>query len=290
MRYTVLGFNQKLCVDLNLTMEQLLLLDYIQKAVANPKMKHSKNNNLCVWLNHKKIIEDLPILKITDRTLSKWLKELTDKKLLCREIVHSSTGSRVYYGITDKTIELQTTPPVLNDLSSIDPPVLTDRSAPVSNDPPYKGQLNNKKLENISIKNTNNKKSLVKKKSLYEKMQDEILLFTKNTEIQDALTTFLNLQLEIYKEQGKTYYSNIFKSKLNKLKTDFDKKDWLSVIQNATDHGWQNFYPVKEYDKPRKKKRACDEGVTCEKYTEEEMREIEKWQQEQIAKGEQMIF
>ena len=38
-----------------------------------------------------------------------------------------------------------------------------------------------------------NKKKLVKRKSLYEKMQDEILLFTKNTEIQDALTAFLNL-------------------------------------------------------------------------------------------------
>ena len=148
-------------------------------------------------------------------------------------------------------------------------------------------KTNNK---NISIKNTNSKKSLVKRKSLYEKMQDEILLFTKNTEIQNALTQFLNLQLEIYKEQGKTYYSNIFKSRLNKLKTEFDKKDWLPVIQNAIEHGWQNFYPVKEYDKLHKKKRACDEGVTCDKYTEEELREIEKWQQEEIAKGEQMVF
>ena len=148
-------------------------------------------------------------------------------------------------------------------------------------------KTNNK---DISIKNTNSKKSLVKKKSLYDKMQDEILLFTKDTKIQDALTQFLNLQLEIYKEQGKTYYSNIFKSRLNKLKDEFDEKDWLKVIKTATEKGWQNFYLVQEYDKPRKKKRACDEGVTCEKYTEEELRESEKWQQEQIAKGEQMIF
>lgn len=141
----------------------------------------------------------------------------------------------------------------------------------------------------VSIKNTNYTSSLVKKKSLYEKMQDEILLFTKNVKVQNALTQFLNLQLEIYKEQGKTYYSNIFKSRLKKLKAEFDEKDWLDVIENATEHGWQNFYPIKNFEKPSKRKKV-DEDVSSDKYTEEELKEIKKWQKEQMEKGERMVF
>lgn len=143
------------------------------------------------------------------------------------------------------------------------------------------------------INNTNNKKSLVKKskKSLYEKMQDEIYLFTKNIKLQNALRQFLDLQLEIYREQGKTYYSNIFKSKLNKLKSDFDEEDWLKTVQYATEKGWQNFYPIKDYDKTSKRRtRKCDEGLSCEQYTDEEWEENKKWQKEQIAKGEQITF
>ena len=152
--------------------------------------------------------------------------------------------------------------------------------------------ITNKKDISI-INNTNNKKSLVKKskKSLYEKMQDEIYLFTKNIKLQNALRQFLDLQLEIYREQGKTYYSNIFKSKLNKLKSDFDEEDWLKTVQYATEKGWQNFYPIKDYDKTNKRRtRKCDEGLSCEQYTDEEWEENEKWQKEQIAKGEQITF
>ena len=149
----------------------------------------------------------------------------------------------------------------------------------------------NKKKDISIINNTNKRAGLVKRKSLYDKMLDEIYLFTKNAKLQNALEAFLKLQLEIYKEQGKTYYSNIFKSRLNKLRDEFDEEDWLKVVKYATEKGWQNFYPIKDYDsKPSRKKRACDEGVTNDKYTEEELKEIRKWQQEQIAKGEQMVF
>lgn len=293
MRYSIFDFNQEMCVSLGLTMDDLLLMDYIQRAAANPSMKHHNKYSLYVWLSHEKILQDLPILNISKETLKKHLKKLVDLELLDRAVISNdkNRGSKAYYGLTDKFISLQFSG-VKNDTCSIQPGVKNDTCSPrpgVKNDTPDRVLVINKQLKDISIKNTNSK-SLVKKKSLYQKMQDEILLFTKDTKVQEALTQFLDLQLEIYKEQGKTYYSNIFKSRLKKLKTDFDKKDWLAVIENATEHGWQNFYPVKEYDKPSKKKRACDEGLCSDKYTDEEWEEIKKWQQEQIDKGEQMVF
>ena len=156
------------------------------------------------------------------------------------------------------------------------------RSINIANNPNSKNAIS-------IINNTNNKKSLVKKKSMYEKMQDEIHVFTKGIKVQKALEQFLKLQLEIYRDKGKTYYSNIFKSRLNKLKDEFDEKDWLKIITAANENGWQNFYPLKD-NKPAKKKRACDEGVSCDKWTDEELKEIEKWQKEQIAKGERITF
>lgn len=148
---------------------------------------------------------------------------------------------------------------------------------------------NNINNKNISIKNTNSKK-LVKKKSLYQKMEDEIHLFTDDINIQGALYNFLDLQLEIYREQGKVYYCNIFKNRLNKLKNDFEEKDWLFVIENATEHGWQNFYPVKEYDKPSKKKKYDEGMLVSEKMTDEQRKDLKRWQKEQMEKGERMVF
>ena len=76
MKYSILGFDQEKFVNyskdtLKCDLTDLLLLNYIIYAQSNPKMKHimDENNQPCVWLQHEHILNDLPILNITDGTL-----------------------------------------------------------------------------------------------------------------------------------------------------------------------------------------------------------------------------
>ena len=294
MRYSIFDFNQELCVQLNLTMNDLLLLDYIQKAAANPKMKHHTINGLCVWLNHEKIMEDLPILNISESTLKRRLSHLVDLGLLSREITFSkSHGRRAYYGITETLVDLQISR--LTDKPRDEASRLTDKTykqiSRLISEPSYKELVNNnKKIKTNSI-NTISRKSLVKKKSLFEDCMDMITLYTKDKpEIQNLLIQYLKLRLEM---KDKPLYKNQWKGILNKL--DVIHKDtgdsYEDIIQFNIEKGYASFFPIPKYrNKPAKKKRACDEGVSCDKWTDEELKEIEKWQKEQIAKGERITF
>lgn len=284
MRYSIFDFNQEKCVQEKLSMNQLLLLDYIQKAVANPKMKHCKSAPLCVWLNHQKIKKDLPILNISEPTLKRWLKDLVNKGLLQREVTYSeSYGTRAYYGITDKLVDLQIsglTDDTRDSISGLTKDTLDNGLIKKDND----------KTNSI---NTISKKSLVKNKSLYESCEEMILSYIKtknNPELYDLLEQYLRLRLEM---KEKPLYKNQWKGILNKLDRIHEEEgqEYADIIQFNIEKGYASFFPIPKYNsKPSRKKRICDEGVTNDKYTDEEWEEIKKWQQEQIAKGEQMVF
>ena len=110
MRYTILGFNQELAVELNLDLTDLLLLDYIQRANGNPNMTHIVENEISyVWLSHEKLHEDLPIISISEGTLKNRLSKLKEKDLIQSIQISnkSSRGSKSYYSITELTTSLQ---------------------------------------------------------------------------------------------------------------------------------------------------------------------------------------
>ena len=109
MRYSILGFNQALAVQYKLTLNDLLLLDYIIRANGNPKMKHIVQDDVSyVWLSHSKLREDLPILNIGEGTLKNWLSELESMGFIQSKQVAESgrKGSRTYYAITELTLSL----------------------------------------------------------------------------------------------------------------------------------------------------------------------------------------
>ncbi len=109
MRYSILGFNQALAVQYELTLNDLLLLDYIIRANGNPKMKHIVQDDVSyVWLSHAKLREDLPILNISENTLKHWLSELKSIGFIqSKQITERGLkGSRTYYAITELTLSL----------------------------------------------------------------------------------------------------------------------------------------------------------------------------------------
>ena len=292
MRYSIFDFNQQLCAELGLTVNDLLLLDYIQKAIANPKMKHSSSDPLCVWLYHQKILNDLPILNISESTLKKWLKNLVDKGLLKRETVHSkSYGMKAYYGVTDKLIELQISqlsqdtwdskPQLMNELRDVKPQLIQDT--------PDSKLVKKDKILNKTIIKNNNSRKLVKNKSLYECCIDMISVYTKDKPgLEPLLVQYLKMRLEI---KDKPLYKNQWKGILNKLDKIHEEEgqSYKDIVQFNIEKGYASFFPIPAYNKPSKKKDYNDK-LSNEQYTEEERKQIKKWQKEQIAKGERIVF
>ena len=105
MKFELFGFNQEKALEYNLTVEDLLLIDYIWDMVASPTMQHIFENGITyVWLMHDRILSDLPILNISNRSLINYLNKLKDMGLLDVRTVHgeASRGSKSYYAITEK--------------------------------------------------------------------------------------------------------------------------------------------------------------------------------------------
>jgi len=123
MRYSILGFNQKLVNELSLDLTDLAILQYIADASASPKMQKLKENEtdlVYVWISHKHLLEDLPILHIKDSMLNKRIKHLIDLELLDSKVVanNKSRGSKAYYAITEKCVDLKYAREDTNDMTN----------------------------------------------------------------------------------------------------------------------------------------------------------------------------
>lgn len=288
MKYSILGFNQECVLNYeNLDTDDLLLLGYVYDAIASPSMSHIIENDICfVWLSHSKIHEDLPILHISEDRLKRRIKKLVDLNLLQTKRIYTgcTQGSKSYYAITKECEDLRFSS-VKNNTSSekqVLKTTLKNQILSVENNTSDNKLISNSKLKKDSSINTtvgflgSNKKQ--PKQNLYSKLTALIDGFTDNLKIRQALREFLNLQLEIYKDEGKTFYVNVWKNRLNKLKNEFKEDEWLAVIQYATSKGWQNFYSIPTYDnydnrKSRydvRKGKAWEENVVSAKMTDAE--------------------
>lgn len=105
MKFELFGFNQEKALEYNLTVEDLLLIDYVWDMIASPTMQHVVDNGISyVWLQHDRILTDLPILNISNRSLINYLNKLKDLGLLTVKTIHNENlrGSKSYYAITEK--------------------------------------------------------------------------------------------------------------------------------------------------------------------------------------------
>lgn len=286
MRTSILGFNQSKAIELNLTTNDLLLLQYIIYAHSEPTMKHLVDDEIAyVWLNHNKIQEDLPILNITEGTLRNKLSEFKNKGLITSKIVSNTSGrgSRAYYTITELTTSLindtvnATTSPendtvtrphhskmtsnieldgdtelskIINDFSS------TQEPDDCSSKGYSKEELKNEFLG--SVKKEKRRRNIVRKPTLFDKCVAEIDSYTDRPDLRDKLIQFLKIRLEV---KDKPFGIESWKGMLDKL-DEIAKQycvDYVVLVQQSIDKGWLSFYPINEKPKTDKKERVfCD--------------------------------
>lgn len=297
MRNSILGFSQSKLLEYSatseysVTMNDVLILDYVYHAVASPTMEHKIENDISyVWISHQKLIEDLPILNIGKDRIKRILSNLCTLNLLKSITVRrEGKGSKSYYTITEECENLKYS---------------NDEGVKITHHDDGTGGKNNPS-DNKLLVTDKNKKSIIskdintvqksdsflgsvkkpkQKQSLYSKAIGLINDFSDNQKIRDSLVDFLNLQLEIYKEQEKTFYINTFKNRLNKLRNEFSESDWLEVINYAVSRGWQNFYPI-----PTKNNFNTD-GENESYYDDDYLEQQENWQREMARNGKETKF
>lgn len=247
MRNSIMGFNQERLIeiqkdDLKLDMTDLLLMDYIQKALSQPSMEKKVDayNQPYVWLKHQKILEDLPILNIKESMLKKRIAKLVDLGLIkTMRNTNIIRGSKSYYTITELFEYLQ----MDNDTTKCKKLPLIDRPS-VKNYPSDNKLTDNKQLNNNTINSIIKEKP--KKQSLYSKCVDLIDDYTNNAKLKDVLMNYLRMRLEI---KDKPFYTNQFKGMLNKLSGLADNvNDQIDIVQQSIDRGYLGFFEVKKYN------------------------------------------
>jgi hypothetical protein len=283
MRTSILGFNQAKAIELNLTTNDLLLLQYIMYANSEPTMKHIVENEVAyVWLNHNKIQEDLPILNITEGTLKNKLSEFKSKGLIASKLVSNTSGrgSRAYYTITEMTTSLLNDPvspttslqndtvegprhsKMTSNIEIVDNKGLTkiinDFSTPETDDCSSKGyskeELKNEFLG--SVKKTTRRRNVIRKPTLFDKCVAELDTYTDKPELREKLIQFLKIRLDV---KDKPFGLESWKGMLNKLDQAVAEcgREYVDVVQQSIDKGWLSFYPINE--KPNKKETVfCD--------------------------------
>lgn len=267
MRYSILGFNQEELIKYDIDMTDVLLMDYIQKALSQPSMiKTTKDEQPYVWLQHSKILEDLPILNIKESMLKKRIAKLVELGLIVSITIANEygRGSRSYYTITESFEALQMTE--CKKLSVVEQ--TTCKKLSVVERPSVKNYtsdnklIDNNKLNKSISKDIDTKsetssvidKVKPKKLSLYDKCVNMINEFTDDTILQELLVASLMLFLENSRESSTPFYSNTFKGKLNNLrKLSDDDYDLRSIVQQTLDNGWNNFYEIKRNNKNKNK-------------------------------------
>ena len=241
MRYSILGFNQEELIKYDIDMTDVLLLDYIQKALSQPSMiKTTKDEQPYVWLQHSKILEDLPILNIKESMLKKRIAKLVDLGLIESINIanNQGRGSRSYYTITEAFESLQMTE--CKKLSLVERPSVKNYT------PNSLLNIDNKLNKTIS-KDIVEKSPKTKNLSLWDKCVSAIDDFTEDNILRELLVASLKMFMENSREANTPFYTNHFKGKLNNLKKlSEDNYQQRKIVQQTLDNGWNNFYELKE--------------------------------------------
>lgn len=255
-----------------------------------------------VWLNREKMQEDLPILNITDGTLSNKLTSLRNMGLIqSKQIANKAgKGTRTYYSITELTSSLLNEVVATSSLQNevVDPPVHSkmksnnkligdkELSNSVSNETPDEPDEVSPLDDDVASKvysadeflgcrRKNKKKSpQPPKKNLYQKCRDANSQFSGNAITVNMLDTYLQLRLSMHDKpiRGVEQWQAML-DKLSELSSD-DATD-QKIIKQSIERGWAAFFPLD--DKKRSNYRntgdtdaSGNKSVTANKIRKEE--------------------
>lgn len=115
MKYTIEGFSQAKLHEMKLNASDALILRWFLDFAACGRMKRlvqeneNHEKNVYYWVNYQAIIEELPILEITNtKSIANRFNKYVELGLL-EKIVHSggANGLQTFYAITEKCLELE---------------------------------------------------------------------------------------------------------------------------------------------------------------------------------------
>ena len=159
--------------------------------------------------------------------------------------------------------------------------------------------LNNNKETKISNKENNSKELLQtsdfqfgkqkpKKQNLFAKCVSlmDSYQFVCYGNIRSLLVDYLNFRISV---KDKPLYVNMWKGMLTKLGelSDNDMDLCEKIIKQSIERGYLSFYPVKEFNNYNK---PWEEGVRSNRYTDEELEELEQLNREREQKGMRTRF
>lgn len=99
MRKSILNINQKAALEIGLDLTDLTLIDWFQMFISSGKMEFAVNekNELFYWTSFKKVIEDLPLLGIKERTVSTRFKKLVERGVFDTFTSQTRTGKKAFF-------------------------------------------------------------------------------------------------------------------------------------------------------------------------------------------------
>lgn len=268
MKYSILGFNQQLIMNTSLDLTDLLLLKYIHEASGRIGMSHTlDNDDVYTWLSHKKIMEDLPILRISEGTLRNRILKLKQGNYI-QSITMSSEkgkGSRTYYRLTDISEAFlydNTTTSCQSDVKDVPHHVkVMSNNIELSNKEDNKLNYNKYDPEQKKSGQSQHSHTLIDtmvnqspKISLYDKCINLIYSSTDSPAIRKSLIDFLNSISEQGKLKGFVQFKGIL-DKLFRLAGD-DEDKTLLMIEYSIEKGYCTFYSINENQYNQRKKRG----------------------------------
>lgn len=271
MRYSILGFNQEQVIEQfpEITLDDLLILQYVWNASASTKMEHTLiKNTTYTWIYHKKLLEDLPILKIKEESLKKHFKKLIDLGLIAiiKRASDSCRGTKSFYAITEKTEALQyrqdEEPSVKNYTCSDDQ---VEKNTLETTRPSVKKYTSDNKLnKNNKLNKYNNIENFGKptikkiKENLYTKCFNEIEDFVYRNQRKDIKETLIEYLKVRIKNTDKPLGFAVWKGILGKLEKEILQEDWQASIQQSINRNYASVFAV---DTRQKKAKQFDEHI-----------------------------
>lgn len=237
MLYTIFGYNQKIAVELNLSMNDLLLLNWIRNFIGSKKMVNiTVDGEIYYWVDHKNVTTELPITKWKKDTVYNILKNMVDKKVLNKKL--DAQKQHTYYKFGEAYWGLLTD--TKDEASENNPYPLGKLS-----DPPSEKYPTNSNTNDSLINDSNNALSLVGKTSKISKtpLEKQIDDYTSDAQLKQVLLDFVASR----KARHRPMTPQALKLALKKL--DALIGDKVAIVERSILKSYDTFYELQSNDR-----------------------------------------
>lgn len=296
--------------EYNITPADVLILHSVVNSVCSVKMQTIyEDGKMYVWIDHKHLLESLPILGISEKRLYSILKKFRDMGLIETKTIsnHRLKGSKSFVSLSDKLLECLSDKVKTAHDNRIDQcsKMSSEKRAVLKNECSSNTQYNSNNIElskdnsNISNRKVDNTNSFLRsagkkksKKFTYQDCVVSINNFTEDKKLRKALIDYLNYRLSIMKDKPMRMIQ--WKSMLVTLTEAYEKSSegvlMSDIVRRALERGYTTFYPI-DYSGYKNNGIKNESGAShVPRMTKQDYEEEERRLAELEAKGVQVRF